>query len=186
MQELKTTASLVDYEALDASITAVLARRELEEALAADEPAQLWLELGQEGFDDSWLLAVDLGSEQVEELLGRSPGDEVTLALDEEGLVGLLGDAEVEAHGIRGALAIAVAGAAIAAPAGLAATPQTAGTAATLQQAKAAATGAAATAHVSKVAATAQVSKFATKAQISRSLVVKATGISSLRSRAGR
>jgi hypothetical protein len=182
MHELRTSAILVEPDALDDAITTMLPRSELEAALAADEPAQLWLELGQEGADDEWLLEIDLGSAELDELLRRSSGPDVALALDGEALAFLLEDADVEAHGMRSALAIAVGAAAFAAPAGLAATPEAASPAATAQKAQAAAAAATATAQVSNAAASAQVAKLATKAQVSKSLVVKAKGITTLRS----
>jgi len=180
MHELRTTATLVEPDALDEPITTALPRSELEAALAADEPAELWLELGQEGADDDWLLRVDLSSDELDELLRRSSGPDVALALDGEALAFLFEDSEVEAHGMRTALAIAVGAAAFAAPAGLAATPQTASPAATVQTAQPAATAAAASAQVSNAAAR-QAAKPAAKAQVSKSLVVKAKGISTLR-----
>ena len=182
MHELRTTATLVEPDTLDDTITTVFPRSELEAALAADEPAQLWLELGQEGTDDEWLLLVDLSSDELDELLRHSSGPDVALALDGEALAVLFEDAEVEAHGLRTALAIAVGAAAFAAPAGLAATPEAATPAATPQTAQPAATAAVSTAQVSNAAASAQVAKLATKAQVSKSLVVKAKGVATLRS----
>lgn len=198
MQELTTTANLVEYEALDdgRSITAVLERSELEAALHADESARLWVDLGSEGDDETFRLTIDVTASELEEMLRRSTGDEFMLALDADAVAGLFDDPDFEAHGMRGALAIAVATAAVAAPAGQAAVAQTVGAAATAQRASVAATaqqvGAAATTQVSNLAAKAQVSKAqvskaqvskaATKAQVSKSLVVKAAGVKLLRS----
>jgi hypothetical protein len=66
-------------------------------------------------------LTVKLSSEDAREALRLSGDGDVVLALDGESLQELVGDSEVEAHGIRGAVAVAVATATIAAPAGLAA-----------------------------------------------------------------
>lgn len=192
MQELATTATFVDYDALDSSITAVLPRSELEAARDSDEAAQLWFELGADDLDTR-LVTVDLVTADIDRLLGQAPGDEVYLALDGDGLAAILGDPEVEAHGLRGALAIAVTTAAIAAPAGLAAAPQTANPAATAQKASAAATAQAATSQANP-ASTAQISKLVAKAkiksaanpqrasaaaqaQVAQSLVLKANGL---------
>jgi hypothetical protein len=191
MQELTTTANLVEYSVLEdrGPLTAVLDRIELAEALDEDETTRLWFELGVEGSDETRRLMVDVTPSDLEELLRRTSGDEIVLALDVDVLEGMFEDPEVEAHGLRGALAIAIATAAVAAPSGLAAVPQTAGAAATGQSVGAAATsqsvgaaatsqqaGAAATTQVSSLAAKAQVSKVAAKGQVS-SLVLKGASL---------
>jgi hypothetical protein len=122
MDDLRTTANLIDaFE--NGNPVAVLSRRELDDMLATGEPAQLWLELGREDDDDIRLLSVDLSTADMEQMLGRSTGDDVLLALDGYALHGLFDEADVEAHGLRGALAVAVVAGAIAAPAGMAANP---------------------------------------------------------------
>ncbi len=187
MQELRTAANLVDYATLEGgrSITAVLPRSQIESALYGDDSAQLWFELEREEDDQAKLLTIDMVSGDLEEMLRRSTGDEVVLALDGDAVAGMFDDPDVEAHGMRGALAIAVTTAAIVAPAGLAATPQTASAAATAQTTSVAATsqqaGLAATAQVSSLAAKAQISGVAAKTQVSKSLVVKAGGVTLLR-----
>jgi len=187
MQELTTTATLVEYGTFEgrSPITAILARSELEVALNTHESAQLWFELGLDGDEETTRLTLDLTPTDLEEMLRRSTGDEVSLALDGDALAGLFADPDVEAHGLRGALAATVAIAAIAAPTSLAAVPQTSGVAATAQRASAAATvqtsGTAATAQISSVAAKAQISGVAAKAQISKTLVVRAGGVQIMR-----
>jgi len=187
MQELTTTATLVEYGTFEGGspITAILARSELEAALNTHESAQLWFELGLDGDEETTRLTLDLTPTDLEEMLRRSTGDEVSLALDGDALAGLFADPDVEAHGLRGALAATVAIAAIAAPTSLAAVPQTSGVAATAQRATAAATvqtsGTAATAQISSVAAKAQISGVAAKAQISKTLVVRAGGVQIMR-----
>ena len=187
MQELTTTATLVEYGTFEgrSPITAILARSELEAALNTHESAQLWFELGLDGDEETTRLTLDLTPTDLEEMLRRSTGDEVSLALDGDALAGLFADPDVEAHGLRGALAATVAIAAIAAPTSLAAVPQTSGVAATAQRASAAATvqtsGTAATAQISSVAAKAQISGVAAKAQISKTLVVRAGGVQIMR-----
>ena len=187
MQELTTSANLVDYETLAGgnSITAVLPRSDLEAALQSDDSSQLWLEFERTDDEETRRLLIDLAPSDLEAMLAVAHGDEVSLALDGDALVDLFDEPDVEAHGLRGALAIAVTAGAIAAPASLAATPQTANPAATAQQARVAATSQqlspAATAQVSGVAAKAQVSKVAAKSQVSRSLVLKRASLKRLR-----
>ena len=187
MQELTTTATLVEYGTFEGGspITAILARSELEAALNTHESAQLWFELGLDGDEETTRLTLDLTPTDLEEMLRRSTGDEVSLALDGDALAGLFADPDVEAHGLRGALAATVAIAAIAAPTSLAAVPQTSEAAATAQRASAAATvqtsGMAATTQISSLAARAQISGVAAKSQISKSLVVRAGGVQLMR-----
>ncbi len=125
MTALTTTANLVDPVTLDeeSQLTATLERTEIE-ALLAEGRRQLWFELGAEGEEDPYRLTVELTDDDLRALLGGSSGDEILLALDGEELATLLEEPDVEAHGLRGALAvsIAVASTAIAAPAGMAAT----------------------------------------------------------------
>lgn len=208
MHELTTTATVVEHEALDDSFVVAFSRRELEALRDSGEPAQLWVELEREGNGGPKRVAIDLSRPDIEELLQHPNGDDLLIALDGYALNGLFDDAEVEAHGLRSAIAIAVIAAAAAAPAGLAATPQAANPAATAQKVGAAASAqanpaasaqrinpatsaqrvnpaaqaqvskAAAEAQVSKAAATAQVSRTAARAQISKTLILKANGIS--------
>lgn len=186
MQELRTTASLVDYATLEGgrSITAVLPRSQIAAALHGDDSAQLWFDLGREEDEETRRLTIDLVSADVEEILRLSTGDDLVLALDADAVAGLFDDPDVEAHGMRGALAIAVTAAAIVAPTSLAAVPQTAEAAATAQRASLAATaaqaGLAATTQVSSLATKAQISSVAAKTQI-KGLVVKAGGVRIMR-----
>ena len=156
MQELRTTASLVDYATLEGgrSISAVLPRSRIAAALHGADSAQLWFELGREDDEETRRLTLEVASVDVEEMLRLSAGDEVVLALDGDA-VRLLDDPDVEAHGMRGALAIAVTTAAIVAPASVAVAPQT--------------------------ATRAQVTSVAAKTQINKSLVVKAGGVRIMR-----
>lgn len=199
MQELTTTATLVEYGTFEggSAITAVLARSELEAALHADESAQLWFEFGRDEDEETRRLTIEVTSTDVEEMLRLSTGDDVVLALDAGTVGGLFDEPDVEAHGMRGALAIAVTAAAIIAPTGLAAAPQTASAAATPQvssqvssQVSPQVSSLAAEAQISSLAATpqvsgqvaraaakAQVKGLAAKTQVSKSLVVKAGGV---------
>jgi hypothetical protein len=204
MQELTTSANVVEHHALGDSFVVTFSRRELEGLRDSGDQAQLWLELEKEGNEGPKRLSIDLTPSDLDELLQHPNGDDLLIALDGYALNGLFDDAEVEAHGFRNALAIAVIAAAAAAPAGLAATPQAASPAQTAQKAGAAATvqaspaasvqrasaastvqaakPAAAKVQVAKPAAKPQVSTAAAKAQISKSLILKANGISLFRS----
>jgi hypothetical protein len=147
----------------------IVARSVLEAALAEDEKAQLWFELGGED-EETRRLAIDVSAADLEEILSLSGDDDVALTLHGEDVAGLFDDADVEAHGMRGAIAIAVTSAALLAPAANAATTQSIGTAATTQQAGVAATaeiGMEATAQVANAAATAQVAR--TQARLAKS-----------------
>jgi hypothetical protein len=156
MTALTTTANLVELSALDeeTTLTATLERSELESLLAADTSPLLWFELGVEGEPEPQRLTVELTDDDLRALLAASTGDEIPLALDASELADLLEEPDVEAHGMRQALAVsvAIATAAIAAPAALAATPQATSPAATQQAVSAATTqqgvGAAATTQV--------------------------------------
>ncbi|HLG08542.1 MAG TPA: hypothetical protein VI409_07730 [Gaiellaceae bacterium] len=178
MQEVTTTASLVDYATLEGgrSITAVLPRSQIAAALHGDDSAQLWFELEREEDEQARLLTIDMVSGDLAEMLRRSTGDEVVLALDGDAAAGLFDDPDVEAHGMRGAFAIAVVAGAMMAPAGLAANPQVSSL-----SAKAQVSGLAATTQVSSLAAKAQITGVAAKTQVSKSLVVKAGGVKLLK-----
>ena len=166
MLELKTTARLVGHETLEESLTTTFARDELETAVENGDGAQLWFELGLDE-DEPRRLTIDLAPAEIAEILRLSDGDDVALALDGAGIARFFEEPEVEAHGFRGALAVAVTTAAVLAPTSLAAVPQAAETATTAQR-----VGTAATAQVSP-AATAQVSSMVAPARAARSLVGK-------------
>ncbi len=189
MQELTTSANFVGHEALDDAFVVSFSRRELEALRDSGDPAQLWVELEREGNGGAKRVSIDLTASDIEQLLQHPNGDDLLVALDGYALNGLFDDAEVEAHGLRSALAIAVIAAAAAAPAGLAAAPQAANPAATAQKVGVASTAQstvqaanpAASAQRANPAAQAQVSKAASKAQVSKTLILKANGISLFR-----
>jgi hypothetical protein len=184
MQVAHARATFVTRDTIDESLTTIVARSVLEAALKEDESAELWFELGTENSEDVSRLSIDLSYTDIEELLRLSPEDEIALSLDGEAIESLFADPDVEAHGLKGAIAIAVTSAALLAPAGQAAVQQSVGAAAT-QQATIQATaqvGVAATAQVSNLAAKAQVSSLQTKAQVSKSQVAKVSGLKLLRS----
>ena len=161
MQQLTTTATFTDRPSDDDVLTTIVARSVLEAALAEDEKAELWFDIGREDDETARRLAIDLSASDLEEILRLSSGDDVALTLDGDGVAGLFDDPDVEAHGLKGAIAIAVTSAAILVPAGHAATQQSVGAATTVQRAGVAATtaqfGAAATTQGSRVAAKTQV-----------------------------
>jgi len=199
MHEVTTAANLIEGILNGGSPVAVFPRREIAAALETGEQAQLWLELGREEDDDIRLLSLDVTPADLEKMLDRSNGDDILLALDGYALHGLFDDPDVEAHGLRGSLAVAVVAGAIAAPAGLAAPPQTSAakpqvstlaaqaqvstTAASMAQSRPLAAKPADKALVSKPASKAQVSRAqvsraqVARAQLSKSLVVKASGL---------
>ena len=185
MQVVQARATFVTPEAFDESLTTIVARSVLEAALKEDEPAELWFELGTEDDEDVSRLSIDLSTTDIEQLLRLSSEDEIALTLDGEGVESLFGEPDVEGHGLKGAIAIAVTSAALLAPGiAQAAAPQTIGAAAATQQAKIQATAQvapAATAQVASLADRAQVSVQA-KTQVSKTQVAKVSGLKLLRS----
>jgi hypothetical protein len=180
MHQVTTSARFVPPETIDESLSSIVARSVLEAALREDADAGLWFDVQRD--DESVRLTVDLSTTDLEEILRLSGGDDILLALDGDAVAGLFDDPEVEGHGVKGALAIAVTSAAILAPAGQAALPQTAQAASTVQRANPAATtqvSAAATTQVSSVAAArAQVAKV----QVNKAQAAKVSGLRLLRS----
>jgi hypothetical protein len=180
MLEITRTATFTDARP-DEALTTIVARSVLEAALAEDDPGQLWFEI--ESDDDSRLVAIDMSTADLEELLRLAGSDDVALTLDADDVEGLFDDPDVEGHGLKGAIAIAVTGAALLAPAGQAAVTQSVGTQATTQQAGIAATtqvGAAVSTQVSNAAATAQVTSV--QAKLAKSNAAKLRSFKLLRS----
>jgi hypothetical protein len=169
MQVTHAHAALTTSDAVDESLTTIVARSVLEAALAEGESSTLWFEVGDD--EDSRRIEVDLSTADMEELLRMSGNEDVALSLDGNEIAGLFDDPEVEAHGLKGAIAIVVTSAALLAPAGQAAVTQSDGAAATTQGVGVAATtqgvGVAATTNVSHAAATAQVAS--AQAKLARS-----------------
>lgn len=164
MQTVHARATFVTPDVVDETLTTLVARSVLEAALQEDEPAELWFDLEAEDGEVS-RLSVGLSTADIDQLLRLSPEDEIALSLDGEAVESLFDDAEVEAHGMKGILAIAVTSAALLAPGiAQAAVPQA------TQQAKPQATAQVtpqATAQVSSLAAKAQVT-LQNKAQVSQ------------------
>jgi hypothetical protein len=180
MLEITRTATFTDAQP-DEALTTIVARSVLEAALAEDEPGQLWFEI--EADDDSRLVAIDMSTADLEELLRLAGSDDVALTLDVDDVEGLFDDPDVEGHGMKGAIAIAVTSAALLAPAGQAAVTQSAGTQSTTQRAGVAATtqiGAAVSTQVSNAAATAQVTSV--QAKLAKSNAAKLRSFKLLRS----
>jgi hypothetical protein len=180
MQVTHAHAALTTSDAIDESLTTIVARSVLEAALAEGESSTLWFEVGD---DDSRRIEVDLSTADLEELLRMSGSDDVALTLDGDEIAGLFGEPpDVEGHGLKGAIAIVVTGAALLAPAGQAAVTQSAGAQATTQRAGVAATtqvSAAVSTQVSHAAATAQVAN--AQAKLARSNVAKLNNFKILR-----
>ena len=108
MQVVHARATFVTPEAVDESLTTIVARSVLEAALQEEEPAELWFELASGDGEDVSRLSVDLSYSDIEELLRLSSEDEIALSLDGDAVESLFGDADVEGHGMKGAIAIAV------------------------------------------------------------------------------
>lgn len=177
MQALQARATFVEPGTIDDSFTAVVSRQELEAAGAGDT-AELWFEFGTDDSDESSRLSIDLAYSDIEDLLRLAPEDEIMLEVDCAFVEGIFGDDDVEAHGMKGAIAIAVSSAAMLAPAGQAAlSPQTVDPAAnTVQRANVAATT-----QVSNPATRVQALNPQAKLQISKTMVLKANGFKLLR-----
>jgi hypothetical protein len=177
-----TTATFTDQQLDNDALTTIVARSVLEAALAEDETSELWFEFGRDDDEDALRLAIDISTSDLEQILGLSPEDEIALSLDGETVELLFSDPDVEAHGMKGALAIAVTSAAILAPAGQAAVPQSVGAAATTQRAGVAATaqiGAAATTQVSRAASRTHVASVQTT--VAKKQAAKLSGLKLLR-----
>ena len=175
MQVRHATAAFLGPGTMDDPFALVVSRQELE-AASADDRAELWLDLGPSDSDEVSRLSIDLAYTDIEELLRLAPEDEILLELDSDVVEGLFSDYDVEAHGVKGAIAIAVSGAALLAPAAQAASPLSYDAAATVQRANVAATAQVRPAATVQVA-TAQVAKTqVAKTQVARTLVLKASG----------
>jgi hypothetical protein len=121
MREVTADATLVERDILETgSLIAALPRHEVQKHLHGDDPLGVWLDLAEDGHE-SLRVTVKLSSADAREALRLSGDGDVVLALDGASLQELVDEPDVEAHGIRGAVAVAVATAAVAAPAGLAA-----------------------------------------------------------------
>ena len=184
MQVVQARATFVTPETFDESLTTIVARSVLEAALQDEDSAELWFELGDDGrSEDVSRLSIDLSHSDIEELLRLTPDDEIALTLDGAAVESLF-DPDVEAHGLKGGIAIAVTSAAILAPAAQAGVPQSVDAAAK-QQAKIQATtqiGAAATTQVSSIASRAQAVSGQSKLQVAKTQVAKVSGLKLLRS----
>jgi hypothetical protein len=183
MNELRATPTFTTEQLDRDALTAIVARSVLEAALAEDESAELWFDV-ESNDEDVSRLSIDLSPSDMEQLLGLSSEDEIALTIDGEAIENLFADAEVEAHGLKAAIAIAVTGAAILVPTAQSAVTQGAGAASRPQVIKAAMsaeTHPAAKVQVVNAATHAQVIGAATKTQVSRTLVVRASGFRFIR-----
>jgi hypothetical protein len=178
--QVHARATFVTPEGVDESLTTIVARSVLEAALQEEDSAELWFDVADDEGEEVGRLSVDLSYRDIEELLRLSPEDEIALSLDGEEVESLFSDADVEAHGLRGAIAIGVTSAALLAPAAAqAAVPQA------TQQSKpqvSAQISAQATAQVSSIASRAQAVSAQSKAQVSKLQLAKISGLQVLRS----
>ena len=183
MLEVTRTATFTDQQP-DEALTTIVARSVLEAALAEDDPGRLWFEV--EGDEQSRRLAIDLSAADLEELLRLSGSDDVALTLDGDDVAGLFDDPDVEGHGMKGAIAIAVTSAALLAPAGQAAVTQSVGDGvddAARGRRGDTQVGAAVSTQVSKAAATAQVASV--QAKLAKSNAAKLRSFKLLRRQCG-
>ncbi len=98
-----TTARLAEPGELEGrGVTAVLDRATIEETLRSEEHDQLLLNVarGTNGDVEAHIVRVDLGREDLEQILAQTDGDRVALDFDGAELEAIL-DADVEAHGLR-------------------------------------------------------------------------------------
>ncbi|HEY6114090.1 MAG TPA: hypothetical protein VIV37_08280 [Gaiellaceae bacterium] len=184
MQVVQARATFVTPETFDESLTTIVARSVLEAALQDEDSAELWFELGDDSSgEDVSRLSIDLSHTDIEELLRLTPDDEIALTLDGAAVESMF-DPDVEAHGLKGAIAIAVTSAAILAPAAQAGVaPQSVDAAATQQATIQATTqiGAAATTQIS-AASRVQAVSAQSKLQVAKTQVAKVSGLKLLRS----
>jgi hypothetical protein len=118
------TSAVAQLGAVEASgLSTTLPRRDVERAIKAKKgPPELILDVTRSGDGETRSVAVQWTKADLEELLGQSSGDTVTLTFKAEDLLPAFEDPEVEPHGIREALLVTVAagslaGAAMASPA---------------------------------------------------------------------
>ena len=121
MEDLTARARLVEASELGAQgITATVPRRQVEEALAADEPPDLILDVERADDGGGRKIAVEWDRGDLERLLRQAEDDAVVFAFDREVLARAFDD-DVEAHGLREkALVLTVAAATAAGAAGAA------------------------------------------------------------------
>ena len=109
------TAMLVDAPELggDPGVTATIGRDEIEEALAADEPLDLILDVARpaNGGIETTDVSVQWQRGDLESLLDRMESDAVLLSFDRAKLERALDDPDFEGHGIREAILLTVAAA---------------------------------------------------------------------------
>jgi hypothetical protein len=111
MDERSGTVRLVEShsDGEGRTLTATIARGDVEEALRSDEPVDLLLDVERIAADghgrERGRIALGWEPEDLERLLGQAGGGEIRLTFDEGELQRLL-DTDVEAHGMREKLAV--------------------------------------------------------------------------------
>ena len=115
--ETGMTAMLVD-DPMDVGgrpegVTATIAREEIEEALASDEPLDLFLDVRRpkNGGVETTDVRVNWQRSDLESLLARMDSDAVILSFDRAKLERVLDDPDFEGHGFREAILLTVAAA---------------------------------------------------------------------------
>jgi hypothetical protein len=109
MEELQDRAKLVDASAFDPSthrVVATVARSQIEDVMrAGDGQPELVLEIARGGGGGADVQAHTLGlawdARELEDLLRRTPGENLDLIFDQDQLEHLLEGADVDAHGLR-------------------------------------------------------------------------------------
>jgi hypothetical protein len=118
MDERSGTIRLVDSPGGSErrSLVTTVSRREVEEVLSSDEPIDLLLDVERAtaGGRETQRLALGWERSELERLLDAADGGEISLTFDEDELSALL-DEDVEAHGMRRALAVLTVAAGMAA-----------------------------------------------------------------------
>jgi hypothetical protein len=100
MDVTSTRARLVDALAPDeASLTAMISRAEIESAIAADEPAELWLDVVHDAKPRT--VSVLWEKADLERLLGEADSSSVRLTFDRAELEHAILEADFEGHGLR-------------------------------------------------------------------------------------
>jgi hypothetical protein len=130
MGEVSSRAQLVDASRFDArsQIAATLSREDIEEALRVKDVPELVLEIDRrsQGDVEAHTLRVAWAEDQLKELLRDTSGEGITLYFDAGELQQVLGDEDIEAHGMRETTAAVLTVAAMAAGIGAAAHPASA------------------------------------------------------------
>jgi hypothetical protein len=109
MEELHDRATLVDASSFGQSrrVLATVSRSQIEDVMqAGDGQPELVLELTGSEDDGAHTLELDWDPQDLAELLRNTSGDNISLLFDEDALERALGQADIEAHGLRQTAAV--------------------------------------------------------------------------------